>query len=204
MKRKQADYYFFFMLLMLTPNVGAADVGVLATNCDGCHGEAGVSRWSDMPTIAGIDAFVHSEALFTYRDQARPCADSAYRTGDTNRPATNMCDVAASLSDDEIEALAEHYSGLDFVPAAQDFSADLAAAGATIHERDCALCHTDGGSNPLDEASILAGQWMGYLERAFVEYRSGDRDQLPRMQEVIDALSDDDVTALLNYYASQQ
>ena len=157
-----------------------------------------------MPTIAGIDAYVHSEALLAYRDNARPCADSDYRSGDTGRAATNMCKVAAELTDEDIAALSEHYAGLEFVPAAQEFSAELADAGKVIHDRACAFCHTDGGSNPQAEASILAGQWMGYLERTFAEYRSGDRDQTTVMKMAIDALSEDDVTALVHYYASQQ
>jgi sulfide dehydrogenase cytochrome subunit len=115
-----------------------------------------------------------------------------------------MCEVAADLQDDEIEALAEHYSQQPFVAAAQEFDADLAAAGKAVHDADCDMCHSDGGSNPEDEASILAGQWAGYLERAFAEYRSGEREQPPSMKRAIDGLSDEDIVALINYYASQQ
>lgn len=182
----------------------ADDIESLVSKCEGCHGDNGVSRWSDMPTIAGIDAFVHSDALFTYRDEARPCEKSAVRQGDTDHPEMTMCEVAAKLSDEQIEAIAEHYAALPFVPAEQDFDAALAAAGKKIHDEACARCHSDGGSNPEDEASILAGQQMGYLETTFAEYASGERDQLDAMKEKMDALTDDDVKALLHYYASQQ
>ena len=191
--------------VMITGAVAnAAELDELVSNCDGCHGQDGVSQWGDMPTIAGIDAYVHSEALLAYRDSARPCADSEYRSGDTGRAATNMCNVAAELAEADIEALAEYYAGLEFVPAAQAFSSDQADAGKVIHDRACAFCHTEGGANPQDEASILAGQWMGYLERTFAEYRSGERDQTTVMKMAIDALSEDDVAALVHYYASQQ
>lgn len=182
----------------------SADVASLAGDCDDCHGVNGISQWADMPTIAGIDEFVHSEALFIYRDNARPCADSQYRRGETGRPPTNMCQVTQDLSDVQIEELAAHYAALPFATAAQNFDADLAAAGKAVHDEGCGLCHTDGGSNPADESSILAGQWTGYLERSMAEYRAGERDQPPRMQQAIDELSDDDVLALLHYYASQQ
>lgn len=188
----------------ITPWAGAADLESLTNDCDGCHGDSGVSQWSDMPSIAGIDEFAHSEALFIYRDNARPCAKSEYRLGDTTRPPSDMCSLTMDLTDKDIEALAAHYAALPFVPAAQAFDADLAADGAVIHESECGLCHTDGGSNPADEASILAGQWIGYLERSFLEYRSGERDAPPWMKQKMDALNDDDVQALLNYYASQQ
>jgi len=182
----------------------AGDLDAIIAGCDGCHGENGVSQWNDVPTIAGIDAFVHSDALYVYRDEERPCAMSEYRRGATDKAATTMCAVTKDLSDDQIEAVAEHYAALPFVPAAQDFDAELAAAGQAIHDRDCGRCHSDGGSNPDDEASIIAGQWMGYLESTFAEYAAGERDQPAKMKEKMDPLSDADVTALIHYYASQQ
>jgi sulfide dehydrogenase cytochrome subunit len=182
----------------------AQDVSGKLDTCEGCHGDGGVSQWDDMPTIAGIDAFTHSEALYVYRDEARPCAESEFKTGDTSRAPTTMCAVAAELSDEEIEAIADHYAGLAFVPAKQEFDAALAGQGAAIHESECDRCHSDGGSNADDEASILAGQWMGYLEASFAQYASGEREQPKQMKEKMDPLSDEDVKALLHYYASQQ
>ncbi|MGB5739081.1 MAG: hypothetical protein WBM54_07005, partial [Woeseia sp.] len=71
-------------------------------------------------------------------------------------------------------------------------------------ERDCGRCHSKGGSDPEDEAGILAGQWLGYLQVAFADYKSGERQQTEKMKQKIDALSAEDTKALLNYYASQQ
>jgi len=191
-------------LLVFAMPTAAQDMSATIENCNGCHGDGGVSQWSDVPTIAGIDAFSHSEALFVYRDAARPCEDTEYRAGDTSRAPTSMCEVASALSDDQIDALAEHYSMLPFVPAKQSFDAALAATGAGIHESECDRCHSDGGSNAEDEASILAGQWMGYLESTFAEYAAGEREQPKQMQEKLGPLSGDDVKALLHFYASQQ
>lgn len=182
----------------------AGDVNAVVKNCNDCHGNKGVSQWDDVPTIAGIDAFVHSEALYIYRDEGRPCAKSKYRQGDTSRAEVSMCEIAAELDDEMIEKLAGHYAALPFVPAKQKFDAALAAKGQAIHDRDCARCHSDGGSNPDDEASILAGQWMGYLRITFAQYAAGEREQPNKMKEKLDSLSDNDVEALLHYYASQQ
>lgn len=192
------------LLSLFASSAAIADVSAIAEGCNGCHGDYGVSQWNDVPTIAGIDAFVHSDALYVYRDGARPCATSDYRQGDTSRPAASMCEIVKDKSDDDIEAIAEHYAALPFVPAAQEFDAALAEAGAAIHGRECSRCHSDGGSNPEDEASILAGQRMGYLETTFAEYASGDREQPDKMKEKMDPLSADDVKALVHYYASQQ
>lgn len=201
----KAKLMFAVLLSLLAAGPGnAGELAAVLESCNDCHGDNGISQWSDVPTIAGVDAFVGSEALFIYRDNARPCASSAYRQGDTNRAAVTMCEIAAELSDDMIEAVAEHYAGLPFVAAVQDFDPARASAGKVIHDDACDRCHSDGGSNPDDEAGILAGQWTGYLQTAFDEYAAGEREQLDKMKKVMDALSAEDVQALLHYYASQQ
>ena len=182
----------------------AADLEAVVADCNGCHGNDGVSQWTDVPTIAGIPEFVHSDALYVFRDEARPCTETQYKQGDTSRPATTMCAVVADLSDDMIDEIAAYYAGLPFVAAKQDFDADLAAKGKAVHEAECDRCHSEGGSNPEDDAGILAGQQMGYLMDTFAEYRAGEREQPQKMEEKLNALSDDDVKALVHYYASQQ
>jgi sulfide dehydrogenase cytochrome subunit len=183
---------------------GAQDLATLVEQCNDCHGNDGVSQWSDVPTIAGIPEYVHADNLFFFRDNERPCAETEYKQGDTSRPATTMCEVVADLDDAMLEDLALHYFELPFVAAQQEFDAGLAAAGKAVHDELCDKCHSDGGSNPDDEAGILSGQWMGYLKNSFAEYASGDREQDKKMAEKMDALSDADVDALVHYYASQQ
>jgi sulfide dehydrogenase cytochrome subunit len=182
----------------------AGDLEAAVENCNGCHGDNGVSQWTDVPTIAGVPEFVHADALYIFRDEARPCTESKYRQGDTSRAATTMCAVAADLSDEMIDELAAHYAALPFVAAKQEFDAGLAAAGKAVHDAECDRCHSEGGSNPEDEAGILAGQQMGYLTDTFAEYRAGEREQPKKMEEKVNALSDDDIKALVHYYASQQ
>jgi len=82
--------------------------------------------------------------------------------------------------------------------------ASVAEAGKAIHPREGDRCHSDGGSNPEDEAGILAGQWMDYLQLSFAEYKSGEREQPKKMKEKMDTLSADDEKALLHFYGSQQ
>ncbi|KPK62278.1 MAG: hypothetical protein AMS21_07860 [Gemmatimonas sp. SG8_38_2] len=182
----------------------AGDLESIVADCNGCHGDDGVSQWTDVPTIAGVPEFVHSDALYLFRDEARPCSESEYKQGDTSKPATTMCAVVADLSDDQIDEIAAYYAGLPFVAAKQDFDAALAEAGKAVHEAQCDRCHSEGGSNPEDEAGILAGNLMGYLEAQLADYRSGEREQPKKMEEKLNALSDDDVKALVHYYASQQ
>lgn len=201
---KAYKYLFLSAMVAFFSAAGAADIDSIMKECNDCHGDNGVSQWGDVPTIAGLDAFGIADGLFMYRDEERPCAESEYRQGDTSRATTTMCAVSADLSDDDIEALGDAYAELEFVAAAQEFDAALAEAGATVHEQQCDKCHSEGGSNVDDEASILSGQWMPYLEYAFDSYASGDRPQDKKMKEKMEALSADDVTALIHYYASQQ
>lgn len=182
----------------------AADLDSIIENCNGCHGDNGVSQWPDVPTIAGMPEFVHADALYIYRDRERPCAESEYRQGDTSRPPTTMCDVVADLDDETLDALGAYYFELPFVPAKQDFDASLVDAGKAVHDELCEQCHSDGGANPDDEAGILAGQWTPYLDQTFAEYAAGKREQPSKMADKMAELSDEDVTALLAYYASLQ
>lgn len=189
---------------LFAASASAQDLDAIVETCNGCHGDDGVSQWTDIPTIAGMPEFVHADALFIYLDGARPCETTEFRQGDTSRPATSMCDVVADIDEGTLEELAAYYFELPFVPAKQDFDAGLAAAGKAVHDNLCEKCHSDGGTNPDDEAGILGGQWMGYMERTFAEYMADEREQPKQMAEKMGELSDDDVKALLNFYASQQ
>jgi len=204
MIRNPARLTFPMLFTLAAASAAAADVSDIMRGCNDCHGENGVSEWTEIPTIAGLAEFVHADALLIYRDADRPCQDTTYRRGDTARPATNMCEIAATLHDAEIEAVAAAYAELPYVRAAQPFDAALATAGKAVHDEHCDRCHTDGGTNPEDEAGMLGGQQSGYLAASMKHYRDHERDQPDKMQEKIDLLSDDDVKALLNYYASLQ
>ena len=190
-------------LFSLSPFANAG-IDELMAGCNDCHGDNGVSQWSDMPTIAGLSVLVHEDALYIYADEARPCAESEYRQGDTSRPAKTMCEIAAELSEDDIAELAEAYAELPYVRAKQDFDADLAAAGKVVHDKQCDKCHSDEGTNPEDEAGMLGGQMMGYLRQTFDEYAAGTREQPKKMKDKMDLLSEDDVEALVHYYGSVQ
>ncbi len=194
---------FLLSFLLASPAV-AADVANLAKPCEDCHGKNGVSQSDDVPTIAGISAPVHGDFLLAYKEKSRPCRSSKYRQGDTSRPETDMCAIAAKLSAADIEALAGHFAALPFVPAKQSFDATKAAAGKALHARDCAKCHTDGGRNPDDDASILGGQHLKYLQQALSDLRSGDREASKKMAEKLSKWTDADAESAAHYYASQE
>ena len=192
------------LLALAATSANAGDVESMMADCNGCHGPGGVSESSDVPTIAGFPEFVHVDALYVYQDEARPCASSKYRHGDTARAAKTMCAIAAELSEGDIDAIAAAYAELDYVRAKQDFDAGLADAGKALHEEHCDRCHSEAGTNAEDEAGMLGGQMMGYLEATFAQFSDGSREQPKKMKEKFDTLSAEDKTALLNYYGSIQ
>jgi sulfide dehydrogenase cytochrome subunit len=116
-----------------------------------------------------------------------------------------MCVIAKDLSEGDIAEIADYYGSMDFTAAKQSFDADKAAAGASLHKKHCRKCHADGGSYADDDASMLAGQWMPYLEQVFADYVAGNRNMLEdKMKEKMGALSDEESEALIHFYGSQQ
>jgi sulfide dehydrogenase cytochrome subunit len=195
----------FICAAVLICPLAHSEVGEISEQCDDCHSADSESAENDVPIITGISPFIIEEYMFEYRDEARICRESKYRSGDLERPATDMCVVAKDLSEDEIVEIAEFYGSKEFVAAEQDFDADKAALGAKVHKRLCKKCHSDGGSYADDDASILAGQWMPYLEQVFADYVAGDRNMLDeKMKEKTDELSDEETEAIIHFYGSQQ
>jgi sulfide dehydrogenase cytochrome subunit len=199
---KRQILFVFPMVMLGMPAAFAGDADAIMKGCNDCHGDNGVSKWADVPSIGGLPEFVHADALYVFRDGDRPCVESKYRQGDTGRAATDMCAIAGELSDDDIDAVAAAYAELPWVKADQAFDAGLAAKGEKLHADNCDRCHSDAGTNPDDEASMLGGQQMGYLRNAFGQYTEGGREQPAKMKEKLDALSADDLEALVNYYGS--
>lgn len=177
---------FVTALLMLCGSA-SADISGQLMICTGCHGEYGRGTASNIPVIAGLPAIVQEDALFAYMEGDRQCASTPL-----------MCKAAASLTEDQIVELAEHFSAMPYASAGEEFDAALAGAGETIHEKNCAICH-----NPDDpESPTLHGQQKDYLRYALEQYAAGGRVQMPGMEKKTSALTSEDIEALLNYYAS--
>ena len=192
----------FFLTLLMLGAASASDIDTLISDCDDCHGKDGISRDDDIPIIAGQSYIVLEDALIAFAADEQPCKESEYRHGDLSRAAITMCKIAAGLSDENIEALSEHYANLPFVAAEQGFDAALADRGATIHERNCEKCHSEGGSLADDDAGILAGQWTPYLRASIDEYLSGERVMSKKMAEKMERVKKEDFDALLHFYAN--
>lgn len=190
-------------LLMLAPGPAAAEAPqAVEQTCSNCHGNDGLSDDGNIPIIAGASAFFLENQLIIYREEARPCAADEFEEV-AEVDVANHCALAQELSEEQVAALAEYYSGQPFQPAEQPVDSALAASGEAIHNRGCDKCHTDGGSLDLDDAGILAGQWKPYLVEQMQYFQAGERWQPEKMQPEMEGLSEDDIKALAEYYAGQ-
>jgi len=192
------------IMLLIGSNILLAEVPEYIKNCMDCHGENGVSTESDMPTISGASSEFIEMAMFTYKDELRPAAQSKYRRGDTERESTDMKKIADALSDEQIKALADFFASKPFVAAKQEFDASLVNSGKKVHDKKCKKCHEDGGSSSEDDSGILAGQWTPYLRQSMKEFRDGSREMEKKKKKRINKLSEKEWEALLAFYASQQ
>jgi len=166
------------------------DVAGLIKSCNNCHGVAGVSVGHSMPSIGGLS----ETYLLNIMTQ--------WKTGE--RFSAVMGRLLKGYTDQEIAALAAHYSKQPWVPAAQTLDAKLVAQGKEAIER-CSSCHGDTGVPDEDDTPRLTGQWAQYMELELAKYRD-DTIKMPhkKMRTNAKKLDAADVAAAAAHYASQK
>lgn len=187
------------LLLLLCTGWGLAVAAPDVSGCAKCHGDNGVSKKPEIPTIAGMSGPYLEAQMAAYQKAQRPCP----KLSDPKLSDTDMCQEAKKLSVAQVKDIAAHYAGLKFVAAAQQVDAQLAAKGKALNSAHCDTCHSAGGSDPGDDAGILAGQWQPYLEATLKDYVSGKRTQPPNMKRWTSGLSGDDIRGLAAFYAGE-
>ena len=191
-----------FIIVLLAPAIaGAHEPPPAVPLCGLCHGQAGPSPFPGVPTIHGLPPGVIENALYSYREGLRPCRKSECTRAGTC-PDMSMCDVAGPMSDEEIDLLAYWFSAQPFAPHQDPFDAGLAVAGREIHDLHCEICHTNLGSEPVDDASMLRGQRKVYLRAALEDFREGRRSVgLDAMDKRFETFSDYELDALAEFYS---
>jgi len=185
--------------IMLAAGVAQAE---LPEVCSTCHNDDGVSTDTAVPTLAGNAAFFIENQMYLFQQEDRPCVGD-YFAAKADVDAENHCSAVADLSEDDIAAIGEQYEGMDFAAFEQDVDDAMAAKGQEIHENSCDRCHSEAGSEPFDEAGLLAGQPKSYMIANLKYYRDGERWQPESMQSAMEELTDEDIAALAEYYARE-
>jgi len=160
--------------------------------CESCHGPGGNSTTANIPSIAAQPlTFLENQMVY-------------FREG--LRPAPVMQAILKPIKDEDLVALAKHFSAqkakvVETGPA----DAKLMARGRELaKERHCGQCHASKFEG-REQMARLAGQREDYTYDALVGYRDGKRGAADTtMQEVMLGLKDEDVKALAHYLAHSE
>lgn len=110
---KRSFYGFCLLGIVLVHGASAQELPDLVAECEACHGAAGVSMEEDVPSLAGKSVTYLREVLDQFTNYQRHCKTTTYRHGDRAKTPMTMCTVANSLSEDEKQAIAEHFAGVE-------------------------------------------------------------------------------------------
>lgn len=170
-----------------TPDMDAGKV--LFVGCTGCHslpGYANTSPRYHVPKLGGQQADYLTIALKEYAEGSRQHA--------------SMQGNADSLTADNIDKIVAYLSWKILRPNGNKIVGDIKAGGKKVAV--CAGCHGVGGKSSIPAYPRLDGQYQSYLIKAMQDYQSGKRKN-PMMTGMVAALSEEDITNITAYYASQ-
>jgi cytochrome c553 len=198
---------FFVGALALGSCIAANANSALSDNvvvCNACHGDNGHSQTPDWPSIGGQSKEYLRAQLVALRE--------GRRYDDTMTP------MAKTLSDEDIEALADFYSKQSLPDPRPETAA--AAAGKSLFEtgRDgvqaCSTCHGAKGEGDANfEAPALRGQNAPYTRKQMTMYADATRyraDAMPdsehvrTMHAVAQQLSKEEIESLAAYIESMR
>jgi len=181
--------------------VNAADGAELAKKCADCHGKDGNSSKEEVPNIAGFSAPYLEDTMTAYKSGDRPGVKFKKDDG----TETDMAEVAKDLSDDDIKAVAAYFAGQKFKSHAAEQKTDpaLVKRGEELLNDACDKCHANYGSDPADDAGLLAGQWIPYLRKQFEMFDSGERYMPKKMKKKFEHLNKADYEAVIQALGSK-
>ena len=158
--------------------------------CGGCHGEDGNSRMENIPSLAGQPEFFLMNQLFLMREGVR-------------RIEVMMPSVK-DLTDDELNALANHFAKLPPQPSNERTDPALVQRGADLAPSlRCGSCHLPNLAGQ-QQMPRLAKQRVDYMIYAMKQFRDNQRSGADtQMSAVVFGISDRDLTALAHYAASR-
>ncbi|HYP68120.1 MAG TPA: c-type cytochrome [Thiobacillaceae bacterium] len=179
------------LLALAAPAAYSADpLEGLARTCNNCHGD-GSSAGGSMPSIGGQSESYLKNVLMQWK------------TGE--RYSATMGRLIKGYSDEELAGLAHYFSQQPWTPVAQRLNADLVKKGKGKATAICAACHGATGSEPADdETPKLNGQTAQYMEMELMKYRDASLTMPHKaMRKIAMKLTEEDVAAISEYYASQ-
>ena len=170
--------------------------------CASCHGFQGQGVQSqNAPRLSGLNANYLVRQLQAFKKGAK-----------TGRDSQRMSWVARSLTDDQMQVVADYYAGLPPVGAKSEGVKGDVALGATLaHQGNwgekvppCASCHGGDGLGVNDLSPPIAGQRADYIVRELNRFRANERrdDPLGLMRGISSRLTPREMQAVAAYYAT--
>lgn len=163
--------------------------------CTACHGEDGRSENSFIPRLDILTGGQISDAL------------RQYRSG--RRASGFMREVASRLTDAEIDDIAKEFGNdapaIAIVPSGEAGEGQRLATQGTDDVPACTACHGPGREADAPIAPVIAGQSRIYIATQLKLWREGTRGGGARrelMEKAARYLSDDDIAALADWFAS--
>lgn len=169
--------------------------------CASCHGDDGLSKSRNYPSVAGQVATYTYKTLLDYRD--------GRRNEGTGRAAAMVASVA-DLTDQDLADLAAYYAAGPTPQAGTPVTASEATMTLVRHGdlqrliTPCASCHgVTGGAGIRPETPALTGMEADYIARTLREYGAGHRanDTAKGMRFFAERLTEAEIEELAAYYA---
>lgn len=155
--------------------------------CANCHGDSGLSKYGEVPNLAGQ----HPLYILSQID--------AFLAG--KRKDAFMQGLMKVLSAEDKATIAVFYAAQQVAPSVATPGAQ-AAAGRELFQKNCARCH---GADAKGGESFprLAGQQAEYLRRNIRRYldMSGERTY-PPMTAAVTGLGEKNIEAVVDYLSS--
>lgn len=168
----------------------APSLGERIEQCAACHGKDGNSQAELTPSLAGQPEFFLVNQLILFREGVRAIEP--------------MRSLVKDLADDDIVALAQHFSRLAPRRTSEPIDEDLARRGAKLAAGlRCGSCHlpTLAGEEQMPR---LAGQRIDYMLAQLKAYRDSTRSGAdPLMSNAVATIADGDLLALAHYAAGR-
>jgi cytochrome c553 len=154
--------------------------------CANCHGETGMSKYSEVPNLASQHpAYLHKQI-------------EAFQSGE--RKDAFMQGLVKILSADDKNNIVAYYSAQPVTPVAA--AGPRAAEGQGLFAKHCVRCHGNEARGG-ETFPRLAGQQAEYLRRNLKRYltMSGERI-FPPMTAAVTGLGEKNIEAVVDYLSS--
>jgi sulfide dehydrogenase cytochrome subunit len=179
---------WIMLTLLAAASLPAVANDAVQAACGRCHGADGVAASAGTPHLNGQHAGYLIESMEAFRAKKRPTAVPEHQ---------------AALKPEDLQAAVDLYAGSKGARPKQETNAEKVAKGEEIYGKRCMNCHLDNGRDYEQEAPLLAGQDLAYMNAQNKLFVSGKRKFAMRQDEAYKGLSETDLEAVSHFFASQ-